>query len=101
MSAPSFAAAQAWVSVSSIRLANSGGVNTSSLERLAMQVKTSGLRPRSEKLACLFIWTPPKYCQETNKQAHAQSSACMNNSPRVSYAVNSRDPQQETLAASR
>ncbi len=29
----------------------SGGVNTSSLERLAMQVRTSGLRPRSVKLA--------------------------------------------------
>ena len=38
--------------LSSIRLANSGGVKTSSLERLAMQVSTSGLRPRSAE-ACL------------------------------------------------
>ena len=36
-------------SVSSIWLANSGGVKTSSLERFAMQVSTSGLRPRSAK----------------------------------------------------
>ena len=53
MSAPSLSAAHASASVSSIRLANSGGVKTSSLERFAMQVSTSGLRPRSVKLACL------------------------------------------------
>jgi len=50
-SAPPLLAAQAVARASSIRLANSGGVNTSSLERLAMHVKMSGLRPRIEKLA--------------------------------------------------
>src|SRR5205807_1263479 len=35
--------------------ANSGGVNTSSFERFAMHVNTSGLRPRSEKLAWEFM----------------------------------------------
>ena len=51
MSAPSFPSAQPSASVSSIRLANSGGVNTSSFDRLAIQLSTSGLRPRSVKLA--------------------------------------------------
>ena len=53
MFAPSWSAAHASASVSSIRFANSGGVNTSSFERLAMHVSTSGLRPRSAKLACV------------------------------------------------
>ncbi len=48
---PLLSAAHASARVSTIRLANSGGVNTSSLERFAMHVNTSGLRPRSEKLA--------------------------------------------------
>ena len=52
MFAPSLSAAHASARVSSIRLANSGGVKTSSLERFAMQVSTSGLRPRSAKPAC-------------------------------------------------
>src|SRR5206468_12948469 len=49
---PSLLAAQASARVSSILLANSGGVNTSSLERFAMQVSTSGLRARSANPAC-------------------------------------------------
>ena len=53
MFAPSLAAAHASASVSSIRLANSGGVKTSSFERFAMHVSTSGLRPRSAKPAWL------------------------------------------------
>jgi len=36
-------------SVSSIRFATSGGVKTSSLERFAMHVSTSGFRPRKRK----------------------------------------------------
>src|ERR1700686_3405664 len=55
---PPWLAAHASASVSSIRLANSGGVNTSSLERFAMQVKTSGLCPRSEKLTCSLMESP-------------------------------------------
>ena len=51
MFAPPLSAAHASASVSSIRLANSGGVNTSSFERFAMNVSTSGLRPRSAKPA--------------------------------------------------
>jgi len=43
MFAPPLTAAHATARVSSIWLANSGGVNTSSLERFAMQVRTSGL----------------------------------------------------------
>lgn len=42
--APLRFAAHASVSVSSIRFASSGGVNTSSLERFAIHVRTSGLR---------------------------------------------------------
>ena len=49
-------AAHASASVSSIRFANSGGVKTSSFERLAMQLRTSGFRPRSAK-PCLPSWT--------------------------------------------
>jgi len=56
MFAPLLWPAHASAMVSSILLANSGGVNTSSLERFAMHVNTSGLRPRSEK----FAW--PFYC---------------------------------------
>lgn len=51
MFAPSLPAAQASASVSSMRLANSGGVNTSSFDKLAMQLSTSGLRPRRVKVA--------------------------------------------------
>ena len=57
------------------RLANSGGVNTSSLERLAMQVKMSGLRPRIEKLAWPFISPIPSDRPSASKQDRAQSSA--------------------------
>src|ERR1035441_8234751 len=53
--APPLLAAHASASVSSIRLANSGGVNTSSLERFAMHVNTSGLRLRKAKLAWWVI----------------------------------------------
>jgi hypothetical protein len=42
-----FASAQASVSVSSIRLTNAGGVNTSSFDRFAMHVRMSGLRRRA------------------------------------------------------
>src|SRR5262249_18501665 len=75
-SAPLLLSAQASATVSSIRLANSGGVNTSSLERLAMQVKTSGLRPRSEKLALSLIWPSPSH-RPKRRQAHVQSLADM------------------------
>ena len=51
MFAPPWLAAHASASVSSIRFANSGGVNTSSFDRFAMHVSTSGLRPRNVKLA--------------------------------------------------
>jgi len=49
----------------------SGGVNTSSLERFAMQVRTSGLRPRSVKLACSFIWPLPSHSPTVSQQALA------------------------------
>ena len=57
--APPLLAAHASASVSSIRFANSGGVNTSSFERFAMHVSTSGLRPRKVKLACSLTTLPP------------------------------------------
>ena len=51
MLAPSLDDAHAVSNVSSIRLANSGGVNTSSLDRFAMHVRTSGFRPLRSSVA--------------------------------------------------
>ena len=48
MLAPSLCAAHASAMVSSILLATSGGVKTSSLERFAMQVSTLGCGPQRE-----------------------------------------------------
>lgn len=47
--------AQASERRSSILFANSGGVKTSSFERFAMQVSTSGFRPRSSNFAWLML----------------------------------------------
>ena len=55
MTAATWLAAHTSASVSSMRLASSGGVNTSSLERFAMHVSTSGLRPLSARFAWSII----------------------------------------------
>src|SRR5680860_224287 len=52
MLAPSFATAYASATRLSISLANAGGVNTSSFERFAMQVRTSGFRLRRLNATC-------------------------------------------------
>src|SRR5476651_869138 len=61
MFAPLLLTAHVSARVSSIVLANSGGVNTSSLERFAMHVNTSGLRPRSAKPAWPLIRLPSRH----------------------------------------
>jgi hypothetical protein len=66
MFAPPLSAAHSSASVSSIRLASSGGVNTSSFERFAMHVSTSGLRPRNVKPACVLM-RPPSVCLRTRR----------------------------------
>lgn len=75
MFAPRLSAAHASVSESSILLANSGGVNTSSLERFAMHDSTSGLRPRSEKLSWPVMWPRLRRRRAARKQFHSPSSA--------------------------
>src|SRR5690606_4557213 len=55
MSAPSLALAQASATSSSIRFARSGGVKTSSLDRLAIHVNTSGFRFRRFRRAVSSI----------------------------------------------
>ena len=65
---------------SHIRVAKSEGVNTSSLERFAMQVSTSRLRPRSVRRAWPFMGipltrTPPSSYRGQRRQARLRSSA--------------------------